>query len=173
MLDFPNNEVKSGLLTLIASNYLQLKESVNNVAQDLTFALEDGELEQFCALLTSFLASIPYTMRRKESEPERERYFQYTFYLLLRLMSVYAVCLEMEQSQGRVYCVVETPKYVYIFEFKLDGLAEKALLQIREKGYARPFQNDERQVVLVGINFSSKTGTLDGWKYEFYHEQEL
>lgn len=88
-------------------------------------------------------------------------------------MSVYAVCLEMEQSQGRVDCVVETPKYVYIFEFKLDGLAEKALLQIREKGYARPFQNDERQVVLVGINFSSKTGTLDGWKYEFYHEQEL
>ena len=173
LLDFPNNEVKSGLLTLIASNYLQLKESVNNVAQDLTFALEDGELEQFCALLTSFLASIPYTMRRKESEPERERYFQYTFYLLLRLMSVYAVCLEMEQSQGRVDCVVETPKYVYIFEFKLDGLAEKALLQIREKGYARPFQNDERQVVLVGINFSSKTGTLDGWKYEFYHEQEL
>ena len=40
-------------------------------------------------------------MRRKENQPERERYFQYTFYLLLRLMSVYTVYVEKEQSEGR------------------------------------------------------------------------
>ena len=94
LLDFPNNEVKNGFLTLVASNYLKIKENVSNLAQDLAFALEDGELDSFRQMLTSFLASIPYTMRRKESEPERERYFQYTFYLLLRLMSVYTVLVE-------------------------------------------------------------------------------
>ena len=38
------------------------------MAQNLAFALEDGKLDEFHKMLTSFLASIPYTMRRKESE---------------------------------------------------------------------------------------------------------
>ena len=164
LLDFPNNEVKNGFLTLVASNYLKIKENVSNLAQDLAFALEDGKLDDFRQMLTSFLAGIPYTMRRKENEPERERYFQYTFYLLLRLMSVYTVLVEKEQSQGRVDGIVETPQYVYIFEFKLDGTAAEALQQIEEKGYARPYEADTRQVVKVGVNFSSKTGTIEEWE---------
>ncbi|EJX08720.1 protein containing DUF1703 [gut metagenome] len=164
LLDFPNNEVKNGFLTLVASNYLKIRENVSNLAQDLAFALEDGELDEFRQMLTSFLASIPYTMRRKESEPERERYFQYTFYLLLRLMSVYTIWVEKEQSEGRVDGIVETPQYVYIFEFKLDGTAAEALQQIEAKGYAREYEADARQVVKVGVNFSSQTGTIEGWE---------
>ena len=163
LLDFPNNEVKSGFLTMVASNYLNTTENVSNLAQDLAFALEDGETNLFRKQLTSFLASIPYSMRRKSTEPERERYFQYTFYLLLRLMSVYTVCIEREQSEGRVDCVVETPKHVYIFEFKLDGSAEKALQQIEEKGYARPYEADSRAVYKIGVSFSSETGTVEDW----------
>lgn len=164
LLDFPNNEVKNGFLTMVASNYLKIKENVSNLAQNLAFALEDGKLDEFHKMLTSFLASIPYTMRRKESEPERERYFQYTFYLLLRLMSVYTVLVEKEQSEGRVDCIVETPQYVYIFEFKLDGTATEALQQIEEKGYARPYKADTRQVVKAGVSFSSKSGTIEEWE---------
>ena len=164
LLDFPNNEVKSGFLTMVASNYLNTTENVSNLAQDLAFALEDGETDLFRKQLTSFLASIPYSMRRKSTEPERERYFQYTFYLLLRLMSVYTVCIEREQSEGRVDCVVETPKHVYIFEFKLDGSAEKALQQIEEKGYARPYEADSRAVYKIGVSFSSETGTVEDWQ---------
>ena len=115
-------------------------------------------------MLTSFLASIPYTMRRKESEPERERYFQYTFYLLLRLMSVYTVLVEKEQSEGRVDGIVETPQCVYIFEFKLDGTAAEALKQIEAKGYAREYEAGARQVVKVGVSFSSQTGTIEEWE---------
>ena len=164
LLDFPNNEVKNGFLTLVASNYLKINENVSNLAQDLAFALEDGKLDDFRQMLTSFLASIPYTMRRKESEPERERYFQYTFYLLLRLMSVYTVLVEKEQSQGRVDGIVETPQYVYIFEFKLDGTAAEALKQIEAKGYAREYEAGARQVVKVGVSFSSQTGTIEEWE---------
>ena len=164
LLDFPNNEVKNGFLTLVASNYLKINENVSNLAQDLAFALEDGKLDDFRQMLTSFLASIPYTMRRKESEPERERYFQYTFYLLLRLMSVYTVLVEKEQSQGRVDGIVETPQYVYIFEFKLDGTAAEALQQIEAKGYAREYEADARQVVKMGVSFSSKSGTIEEWE---------
>ena len=163
LLDFPNSEVQGGFLTMIASNYLETRTEPLNAAQNLAFALEDGELEQFRRLLTAFFADIPYTMRRKDTERERERYFQYTFYLLLRLMSLYTVHLERIQSEGRVDCIVETPQYIYIFEFKLDGSAEEALRQIEEKGYARPYMADSRPVYKIGVSFSSDTGTIEEW----------
>ena len=164
LLDFPNNEVKGGFLTMVASNYLQCGSQVDSWVKQAVFALQKGETDLFRKQLTSFLASIPYSMRRKNTEPERERYFQYTFYLLLRLMSVYTICIEREQSEGRVDCVVETPKHVYIFEFKLDGSAEKALQQIEEKGYARPYEADSRAVYKIGVSFSSETGTVEDWQ---------
>ena len=115
-------------------------------------------------LLTSFLADIPYTMRRKETERERERYFHYTFYLLMRMVSCYTVYTEKQQSEGRVDCIVETPDYIYIFEFKLDGTADEALLQIEDKGYARPYEADTRKLFKVGTVFSSETGTISDFK---------
>ena len=126
--------------------------------------MEAGNPEKLCTLFTSFLAGIPYTMRRKEDEAERERYFQYTFYLIMRLVSVYTVYVEKVQSQGRVDCIVETPEYVYIFEFKLDGTASDALRQIEEKGYAREYASDPRKLYRIGAVFSSETGTIGEWK---------
>ena len=164
LLDFPNNEVKSGFLAMVATNYLQCTTPMESWMVKAVFALRRGQLEEFRKMLTSFLASIPYSMRRKENERERERYFHYTFYLLLRLMSVYTVLTEKEQSEGRVDCIVETTKYVYIFEFKLDGTAAEALQQIDTKGYARPYEADARQVYKIGVNFSSETGTIEEWE---------
>ena len=103
-------------------------------------------------------------MRRKETERERERYFHYTFYLLMRMVSVYTVYTEKQQSEGRVDCIVETPDYIYIFEFKLDGTADEALQQIEDKGYARSYEADGRKLFKVGIVFSSETGTVSEFK---------
>ena len=165
LLDFPNNEVKNGFVSLVAADYLKPRtESVNSWVQDLLDALEDGDTDQLCKLFTSFLSDIPYAMRRKENERERERYFHYTFYLIFRLVSVYTVYAEKQQSEGRVDCIVETPDYVYIFEFKLDGSADDALAQIEEKGYARPYAADSRRLYKIGAVFSSQTGTISEWK---------
>ena len=164
LLDYPNNEVKDGFLSLVAAKYFNTRESVDSWTRDAAFQLEDGKLDDFRTGLTSFLASIPYTMRRKENERERERYFHYTFYLIMRLISVYTVYTEKVQSHGRVDCIVETPDYVYIFEFKLDGTAEEALSQIEEKGYAREYESDSRKLYKIGAVFSSETGTIEDWK---------
>ncbi len=165
LLDFPNNEVKRGFVTLVANNYFGTRENTDSWVRSAVIALRKGELEEFRSLLTSFLSSIPYSMRRKENEREKERYFHYTFYLLLRLISVYTVYTEKQQSQGRVDCIIETDDYVYIFEFKLDGTAEEALTQIEEKGYAKPYATDKRPVYKIGMSFSSETGTVEDWKY--------
>lgn len=163
LLDFPNNEVRKGFVTMIANDYLKPKMSASNWTLDVVDALEAGNLEQFRKLLTSFLADIPYSMRRKETERERERYFHYTFYLLMRMVSTYTVYTEKQQSEGRVDCIVETPDYIYIFEFKLDGTAEEALQQIEDKGYAEPYLSDKRKLYKVGVNFSSESGTVKEW----------
>ena len=164
LLDFPNAEVKNGFVSLVAADYLKPKESVDNWIQDVLDALEAGDTEQLHKLFTSFLASIPYSMRSKKDEPERERFFHYTLYLIFRLVSVYTVYTEKEQSQGRSDCIVETPDYVYIFEFKRDGTADEALAQIEAKGYARPYEADPRKLYKIGVNFSSETGTVEEWK---------
>ena len=95
---------------------------------------------------------------------ECERYFQYTFYLIVKMLGFYNAVAEKETSEGRIDCVVECPDYVYIIEFKLNGSAEAALNQIDEKGYAKPYAADSRKVIALGINFSSEKGTIDGFK---------
>ena len=97
---------------------------------------------------------------------EKERYFHYTFYLIMKLISVYTVYTEKQQSPGRVDCIVETPQYVYIFEFKLDGTAVEAIEQIENKGYAREYILDGRKIFKIGASFSSETGTISDWKIE-------
>ena len=164
LLDYPNNEVKKGFLSLIAGSYFKTNESIYSWIQNAAIQLEDGKIEDFRIGLTSFLASIPYTMRRKENERERERYFHYTFYLIMRLISVYTVYTEKVQSHGRVDCIVETPEYIYIFEFKLDGTADEAMRQIVDKGYAREYESDSRKLYKIGAVFSSETGTIEEWK---------
>lgn len=166
LLDYPNDEVKKGFVTLLANNYLKPKEDVDSWIMTAVKSLKRGELEQFRVRLTSFLASIPYNMRRNGNEREKERYFHYTFYLLLRLLSTFMVYTEKVQSQGRVDCVIESDKYVYIFEFKLDGSAEEALAQIERMGYAKEYAADGRTLYKIGCNFSSESGTVDDWKVE-------
>lgn len=165
-MDYPNNEVKKGFLSLVASNYFNTRESIYSWIRNAAFQLEDGKIEDFRTGLTSFLADIPYIMRRKENERERERYFQYTFYLIMRLISVYTVYIEKLQSQGRVDCIVETPDFVYIFEFRLDGTAGEALRQINEKGYALEYSSDKRRIYKIGAVFSSEACTIADWLCE-------
>ncbi len=164
LLDIPNNEVKQGFISLLANNYFKSTDTANSCIRLLVKSLKRGDLESFRQSLTSFLASIPYSMRRKENEHERERYFHYTFYLIMRLLSTYMIYTEKQLSQGRADCIIEAEKYVYIFEFKLDGTADEALQQIEDRGYALSYANDNRMLYKIGCSFSSETGTIEEWE---------
>ena len=166
LLDFPNDEVKKGFVTMTANSYLATREDAGSWVRSAVIALKRGEVDKFKTLLTSFLASIPYTARRKENETEKERYFSYTLYLIFRIASCYITYIEKEQSYGRLDCCVETAKHVYIFEFKLDGSAEAALQQIEDRGYAKEFESSGKTIYKIGVNISSETGTVADWRIE-------
>ena len=165
-LDFPNEEVRSGMVALLASDYFSDEKYSNSWFVDVTRALRSGDLEKFKLQLTSFLSNISYRFQRKKDERECERHFQYTFYLILQLLGKYNTYVEKETSQGRIDCVLECPDYVYIFEFKLNSTAEAALKQIDEKGYVQPYASDKRKIYKVGISFSSETGTVNDFAYK-------
>ena len=164
LLDFPNNEVKRGFATAVATGYLHPKTMVLSDMAQMVRSLAVADMEALRRQLTAFFASIPYSMRRKDSERECERYFHYTFYLIFRIISTYLVLTEKQQSEGRADCIIETNNDIFIFEFKLDGTADDALAQIEARGYARPYADDTRHIHLIGASFSSKTGTIDSWK---------
>lgn len=166
LLDFPNNEVKRGFVTAVANNYLQSRTPVLSGMTQMVRSLAMSDLDALKRQLTAFFAGIPYSMRRKDTEQERERYFHYTFYLMFRIISSYLVLAEKQQSEGRADCIIETAKDIYIFEFKLDGTAAEALAQIESKGYSRPYAADTRRVHRIGASFSSKTGTISDWAVE-------
>ena len=159
-LDIPNNEVRGGFIPLLMNDYFSVNTPMKTPIVEMVRSLKNGDIELFKTLLTSFLSSIPYSMRLKK---ETERFFQYTFYLILRLISTYLVYVEKQQSQGRVDCVIETDKFIYILEFKLDGSAEEALQQINDKGYVREYASDSRKLFKIGCSFSSETGTIGEW----------
>ena len=71
---------------------------------------------------------------------------------------------EVHTSNGRVDLLIETPKFIYVIELKYDSSPEQALRQIEEKGYARRFSVDPRQLFRIGVTFSSESRRIEGWE---------
>jgi hypothetical protein len=93
-----------------------------------------------------------------------EAYYHRIFFFFFRMLNneVYA---ELRSSKGAADIVIKTPKYIYIVEIKIDASAEAVLQQIDEKGYAKPYLADGRQIVKLGISFSTETRTVTDWQY--------
>ena len=72
----------------------------------------------------------------------------------------------MNTSDGRIDAVVQTDTHVYILEFKLDESAEAAIQQIQNKGCGEKYQSLEKEIVGLGINFSSTTKSVESWKID-------
>ena len=165
LLDFPNEEVRSGFISVLAGDYFKEgRTQPANWLEDVTDALEAGDIEMFMKQMTALLSSVTYRFQRKQDAFECERYFQYTFYLIMQMLGRYNTLVEKETSEGRIDCVLECPDYVYILEFKLNGSAAAALKQIEDNGYAKPYMADRRKIICLGINFSSEKGTIDDWQ---------
>ena len=70
---------------------------------------------------------------------------------------------EVRSARGRADAIVKTPKYIYVFEFKLHDTAEAALKQIDDKGYLIPYQADGREVIKIGVEFSAEKRNISRW----------
>ncbi len=69
-------------------------------------------------------------------------------------------------KEGCIDITVKTEDYIYVIELKYDGSAENALRQIEDKKYDRKYQMDGRQIIRIGVNFSSDTRCIEDWKIQ-------
>ena len=100
-------------------------------------------------------AKIPPEWRiRNEADVKRH------FRLFMEMLGA-KVGAEEGSARGYADAIVETKKFVWVFEFKYQKSAQAAIRQIREKGYADQYRGDRRPVTLVGINFRLAKRNID------------
>jgi hypothetical protein len=164
-LAVPNSEVRVGLLNNLLPLYADIN-NVDSVVSRASGAFRRGEIDKAMQLFQSMLASIPFMRGDKDilADAEKTEAFYHRIFFFFFHMLNNEVYAELRSSKGAADVVITTPKYIYIVEIKIDASADDALKQIEEKGYATPYLADGRQIVKLGISFSTDTRTISEWK---------
>lgn len=158
LLEFPNDEVRYGFLDFLVPYYSSVVDDERGFyIGKFIRELESGDYDSFLTRLQAFFADFPYELNDKT-----ERHYQVVFYLVFKLMGQFTG-VEVRSARGRADAVVKTPKYIYVFEFKLNGTAEQALQQIDDKGYLIPYQADGRELIKIGVEFSAAERNISRW----------
>ncbi len=159
-LSYPNLEVKraftESLLLALAGD---ANGGISSLVLKLARYLGQEDLEAFFETMTAIFAGIPYTLNMQYNEA----YFHTIFYLMVSASGADADC-EPLSSAGRIDLAIEFPDKVYLIEFKCNQSANAALRQIRSKRYAERYQQSDKRVMLLGINFDSEQHTVAEWK---------
>lgn len=160
-LGFPNKEVYKAFWESLYKKFfrgfggrspISIRESVND--------LMDGRPDEYMIRMQSLFADVDSI-----HESNKEIHFQNMMAIAAKMMGL-AVHTEVHSSKGRCDMQILTPKYIYIFEFKINESPEMALNQIHENNYHMPYRADKRTKFLIGANFLTKTRTIGSWLIE-------
>ena len=161
-LDIPNKEVRMGLLKSLLPGFLHQYTADGLTTVALLFEAIAGErMDDALRLLQTFLSTIPQC-----DNTAYEGHYQSLLYTIFSLLGMY-VDVEVRTPQGRVDMVMRTTTTLYVVELKLNRTADIAFDQINLKNYPERFALCGLPVVKVGINFSTETRTIEGWKIEY------
>lgn len=161
-LGFPNKEVEEGFIRFLAPRYTSMPNEAESVfaIQNFIREVRSADIDGFFTRLRSFFSDTTYEVIRLQ-----ELHYSNVLYIVFKLLGFYTQ-VEYHTSNGRIDLVLQTPDYIYVMEFKLNGTAEEALAQINDKGYAIPFEKDARTIYKIGVNFSAETRNIDRWVVE-------
>ena len=173
----PNFEVATAFSESLSADFARLDgEEHASLLTQMVESLRADDVDDMLDALSCFFANIPANVTLK-----REKYYQSLFYAVFVLIGArtYAECWT---NRGRVDAVVETPRGVYVFEFKLDAggrdrarpspggpaavSAAAALAQIKAKGYAEKWLRCGKKVTLVGAAFDAEMRNLSDRQVE-------
>jgi hypothetical protein len=155
-LDYPNEEVRSAFAKSLLDYFSGVPE--NQYAQnDAAFALSNGDVDGAMNALRTIFASIPYGIHLKD-----ERYYHTITHLVFRMLGLFSLS-EIQTAEGRIDTLVETNRYVYCFEFKLNGSAGEALAQIERKEYLLPWHGSGKKLFKVGVSFDYEKRNIKEW----------
>jgi hypothetical protein len=160
MLGYPNKEVESAFADELATKYLKVPGSEkSSFAANVTKWLYAGEPEKIISDgFIPFMASIPYSITIA-----KEKYFQTIFHIIFNIFG-FQCRSEVQIATGRIDSILETPKFVYCFEFKLKGTAAEALKQIDSREYLTPWKGKGKTLFKIGVSFDHKKRKIKEWR---------
>ncbi len=163
-LGYPNHEVKLAFSKQLLFSFMSAVDA-NRRSRFLRLSqhLQAEDFDAFFETITAIFASIPYDIQTKRDEA----YYHTLFYLMVSASGVGTQSSTLT-SRGRIDMVVELPDKVYLIEFKCNHSAAAAIQQIQDKGYAEPYQQSGKKIILIGINFSTQDRTLAEWQIMDY-----
>ena len=160
-LGCPNYEVRKAFNESLSMEFSHLGAfDHSSLLNQMLSALRHDDVNDMLDALSCFFANIPANITVK-----REKYYQALFYAVFVLIGA-RTHAECWTNRGRVDAVVETPCGIYVFEFKLNGTAEEAIAQIKEKGYHEKYLRAGKKVTLAGVAFDSEMRNLSDRKIE-------
>ncbi len=164
ILGFPNYEVERSFFKSLAKEFYTTMENPSGLDY-LRFRddFRTGDVESAIERMKALFSSLPYANNKSLRLIERD--FQNVIYLVFTILGEYIIS-EAHFSKGRADSILINKQYVYLFEFKIDQDAQTALNQINIKNYAGRFKMDDRQVIKVGVNFSSAEKNITDWMME-------
>lgn len=102
----------------------------------------------------------PYSLLSNENN------FQLAFYSFFIMLGDVDASAEEETLLGRIDVALTYKDDVYIIEMKLDGSADSAIKQIKDKRYYDRYEESGKAIHLVGLSFSKKDKQIEEWKEE-------
>lgn len=157
-IGIPNEEVKEGLVKVLIPYYAKYRSKADAAkVNNLIKWIKLGKPNEFMKSVQTYFAGVSYMLKM-----ENENNFHNAFFLITNLIGLQSDA-EFITSDGRIDMIIKTSRYIYIIELKYDKSAEEALAQIDKKNYERMFRDDKRKIFKIGVNFSSKTRTIEDW----------
>ncbi|OQY35959.1 MAG: hypothetical protein B6229_10975 [Spirochaetaceae bacterium 4572_7] len=77
----------------------------------------------------------------------------------------YNTVAEDVTNVGRIDLTLITETSIFIFEFKVDS-KEDAIKQIKERKYYQKYLAENKDIYMVGINFSSVEKNISDYQWE-------
>jgi hypothetical protein len=160
-LKIPNREVLMSLNDLFI-DYLTTK--IENQIQDKLYdILYDKNIKELESVLTSLFASIPYNNFTNNNMQNYEGYYASVIYAYFASLGV-DIIAEDVTNLGRIDLTLIIRDKIYIIEFKVGN--ENALNQIKQKEYHKKYVSENKEIILVGINFDKEKRNISKVEFE-------
>jgi hypothetical protein len=161
ILTYPNRETTTSLIShIFAAMTHKTKAYLSSTIVALNKSLDGLDFGRLHEVLTRFYAAVPYTIKI-----DQEKYYQTVFYLVLKMIDA-DIIVEEATNIGRIDAVIQTKKHIFVIEMKINDLASNALKQIKQKKYYQKYQQQKKEIILVGISFDTKQGNIAEIKHE-------
>ena len=161
-LKLPNKEVQISFNSMLIS-YLTDDDGYTLKRKSLLMSLANGNMEEFKETLVSLYASIPYNSYVKNNISSFEGYYASVFYVYIASLGL-KIIAEDVTNRGRIDFTVFVKDKIYIFEFKVKD--EDPLFQIKKKRYYEKYLKENKEIILVGINFDEEERNIKKFVWE-------